>query len=137
MMITGYYAFEAAHRLHDPSCDSEANRRLFGPCGTMHGHTYRIEVTLRGESLKHGMFVNFTVVDEIVKTHVVGLLDHRTIDDIPYFFDHPSTAEQIAVWIWWELAERFAQRTDARLSEVKVFEGEHFSATVSERDFAS
>ncbi|HPC45429.1 MAG TPA: 6-carboxytetrahydropterin synthase [Candidatus Latescibacteria bacterium] len=135
MRITGYYSFESAHRLHDAGCSNEENAALYGPCQTIHGHTYRLEVTLEGSKLEHGMFLNFEKVDEIVRDHVIKHLDHHMIDDEPYFRSHPSTAEELARWIWGQIEPHFARLAGCRLAEVKVFEGEHFSACVDRSDF--
>lgn len=134
MKITGHYTFESAHRLRDAGCSDAENEQLFGPCGTIHGHTYRLEVTLQGDRLEHGMFINFSTVDEIVRSRVIARLDHRMIDDESYFQDHPSTAEEVAKWVWAQIEPAFEATTQAKLLEVKVFEGEHFSASVGRED---
>jgi len=129
MKITARYTFEAAHRLHDPALSPEENARVFGPCAEVHGHTYRLEVSLRGSRVEHGMLINFADLDALVKSRVIALLDHRFINDLPYFREHPSTAEGLARWVWQQLAPLF-ERGEVSLEEVTVFEGERFSETV-------
>lgn len=129
MRITARYTFAAAHRLVDPSIPPEENERLFGPCARLHGHTYRLDVSLAGDTLAHGMLANFVDIDGIVREHVIDRLDHRCVEEIPRFRDVPSTAEEMARWIWRELAPHFAGGP-ARLAEITLWEGDRHSATV-------
>jgi 6-pyruvoyltetrahydropterin/6-carboxytetrahydropterin synthase len=128
MRITARYTFESAHRLCDPALSDAENAALYGPCSRTHGHTYRLEVTLSGEALEHGMLVNFADLDALVKRLVIERLDHREIAALPHFRERPCTVEELTRWVWDELAPHFADR--ARLEQVTVFEGERFSATV-------
>lgn len=53
-----------------------------GPCRNVHGHSYRLEVTVIGvpnaDSLspKQGMVLDFSELKTIVKTHVIDRFDH-------------------------------------------------------------
>ena len=134
MKVTARYTFESAHRLDDPTLSADRNTALYGPCARTHGHTYRLEITLAGDALEHGMLINFTDLDALVYERVIGLLDHRLVNDIPYFAEHPSTAECLAQWAWEQLSPHFGDGTShptVALEEVTVYEGERFSATVA------
>jgi len=73
--VTKEFHFEAAHFL--PGYD--------GLCANLHGHSYRLLVTLRGEILKditspkNGMVVDFSDLKAIVEREVVTVLDHSLI----------------------------------------------------------
>lgn len=86
--IRRVYIWHAAHRLpHVPTGHK---------CRRMHGHTYRVTVTARGEvqatGPEAGMVMDFARLDMIVGTY--ASLDHTTINDA---IDNP-TAENIAAW---------------------------------------
>jgi 6-pyruvoyltetrahydropterin/6-carboxytetrahydropterin synthase len=76
---------------------------------------------------KTGMVINMADM-KIILDEILQSLDHRHLDlDIEYFSRHPSTSENLAVYIW----EQFEKRLfgyDCDLAEVKVDETEHNSA---------
>lgn len=93
--ISKTFTFEAAHHLphHD------------GKCKHPHGHSYRVEIILRGpidddeESCKRGMVVDYSDVSAVFKREIHAKLDHQDLnvvlaDDIPV-----TTAEWLAAWI--------------------------------------
>lgn len=75
-----------------------------GKCSRLHGHSYRLEVALGGplqsEGPAAGMIEDFDVLSRVVKTVVVGELDHRSLNEL---IENP-TAERIVIWIWDRLA---------------------------------
>ena len=133
MKITARYEFEAAHRLRDPALSPEENERLYGPCSRVHGHTYLLEITLQGEVVSHGMLFDFNDIEALVKEHVIALLDHQFINDIPAFQNMPTTAESIACWVWHRLEPLLAD-APAVLETVTVSEGPRFSASATRGD---
>jgi 6-pyruvoyltetrahydropterin/6-carboxytetrahydropterin synthase len=84
------FHFAAAHRLP----------RYDGPCFRLHGHNYKLFVTVAGEpDPQSGMFLDFEVLRRIVNDQVLSRCDHRYLND---FIENP-TAEHIAIWIWDQL----------------------------------
>ena len=63
-----------------------------GPCKNIHGHTYRLSVTLIGEQIqeennpKEGMVIDFTDFKRIVKENVIDVFDHTLVlkNDTPH-----------------------------------------------------
>jgi 6-pyruvoyltetrahydropterin/6-carboxytetrahydropterin synthase len=63
-----------------------------GPCKNIHGHTYKLSVTLVGELIlqegnpKEGMVIDFTDFKRIVKDNVIDVFDHTLVlkDDTPH-----------------------------------------------------
>lgn len=49
-----------------------------GCCESLHGHNYRVSVTVEGDPDEHGLVVDFLVLREIME-ELVGRLDHRTL----------------------------------------------------------
>ncbi len=92
--------FEAAHRLVGD----------FGPATRTHGHTYRMEVIVRGESLSE----DGTLYDiGELRAHVEDLgssLHYRDLDDVPDLAGVNTTAEAVADYCWEKLAPPLRNR---------------------------
>lgn len=99
--------FSAAHRLHSPALSDAENLATYGKCNHKHGHghNYNVEVVVKGElNPRTGMVMNITELKECIRTAIMEPMDHKNLDiDVPYFADKPSTAENIAVYMWQEL----------------------------------
>jgi len=119
VVIRKHFRFEAAHVLpHHP-----------GKCSRLHGHSYRLEVAVRGPLQEHGpaqgMVLDFDEISELVRPLVVERLDHASLNDV---LSNP-TAEHIAFWIWDALAEKLPQ-----LDEIVVWETPTACAVVRAED---
>ncbi len=115
--------FNAAHRLHNPAHSAEWNRATFGPCNNpnFHGHNYDLEVCVEGEiDPATGYVVDVAVIRDLIDAHVHALLDHRNLNlDVEWFRDRLPSAENIAVFIWEQLASRIPA---GRLALVRLWE---------------
>ena len=115
------YVFSAAHRLHAPGLSDEENRALYGKCNNPngHGHNYTLEVTAAGPiDDATGMVIDLIELDTTVRG-VLDTLDHKHIDrEVPAFADQTSTAENLVIYLWSELALRLA----GRLRHLKLWE---------------
>lgn len=69
-------------------------------CGSLHGHTYKIEVVIEGEN-KSGMIIDFADLRNSLRT-TLGLYDHKCFND---FLVYPSV-ENICELIKGKLQER-------------------------------
>lgn len=121
--LTQQFEFSAAHRLHCPDLDDEANRRTFGKCNNPsgHGHNYVVEVTVKGSpDQRHGAVLPLPQFEQMVRERVIDRLDHTHLnEDTPEFHDVNPTVENIARVIWDMLAAHVAP---ARLHRVAVWE---------------
>ncbi len=86
MLITKEFTFDSAHFLAD----------YYGKCERVHGHTYKLAVTLEGEVQENGLLIDFALLKQIVKNRILNKLDHQMLNDI---IPVPS-AENIAIWVW-------------------------------------
>lgn len=87
------------------------------PCGAMHGHSYRVELHLRGPlDPVLGWVLDFGELSRIARP-LIATLDHACLNDIPGL-ENP-TSEQLCLW----LAERLAPALPA-LVAVEVQETE-------------
>jgi len=70
--VTKEFSFEMAHALWNYD----------GPCKNVHGHSYRLYVTLSGSPLndimnpKNGMVIDFADIGNIVKKNIINVFDH-------------------------------------------------------------
>lgn len=115
------YSFAAAHRLHAPALSDEENRALYGKCNNPngHGHNYTVEVSVAGPvDGATGMVADMAAMDRTVRS-VLDQLDFHHLDrELAAFAERPSTAENIVVYLWDELAPRF----EGRLRHLKLWE---------------
>lgn len=73
--ITKAAAFDAAHHLHQGPADSRHRR--------MHGHSFRVEATLRGPAQpRTGWVEDLSALDEALRA-VAAELDHSLLNDHP------------------------------------------------------
>jgi 6-pyruvoyltetrahydropterin/6-carboxytetrahydropterin synthase len=97
-LLTKIFRFEAAHHL-------PGHR---GKCARLHGHSYTLEVTLRGPikqvagASDDGMVMDFDDLSQLVKQAVIERLDHQDLNEVTGI---RTTAENLAYWIWDALLE--------------------------------
>lgn len=84
--VTQVFRFEAAHQLpwHP------------GRCRDLHGHGYRLEVTVTGAVGPTGIVLDFADLAEVVQREVISRYDHRYLNEL---LDNP-TAELLAHEVW-------------------------------------
>lgn len=86
--------FEAAHRLVGD----------FGPAARMHGHTYRMEVIVRGESLADdGTLYDIGKLRPAVDD-LAASLHYQNLNELPELAGVNTTAEAVANYCWERLA---------------------------------
>ena len=86
--------FEAAHRLVGD----------FGPATRQHGHTYRMEVILRGERLKKDRTLYDIGQLSPAVEKLAASLHYRDLNDVPDLAGVNTTAEAVAHYCWERLA---------------------------------
>ena len=88
-----------------------------GKCSRLHGHSYRLEVTvagpLRTAGPATGMVVDFDVLARTVRRAVIDVLDHSSLNDA---IENP-TSENIVAWIWRALEPELPQLEELTLWE--------------------
>ncbi len=105
MRLDVEFWFAAAHRLP----------RYDGPCFRMHGHNYRMFVTVEGETdLRSGMIADFGAIKATVQERVLSKIDHQNLNEI---LENP-TAENIARWVFEALEPKLAGLREVRLYEL-------------------
>lgn len=73
--ITKQFSFETGHALYGYD----------GKCKNVHGHSYKLSVTVIGQpisdntNVKFGMVIDFSDLKKIVKEEIVDIFDHATV----------------------------------------------------------
>ena len=130
--VTKRFHFEMAHSLY----------KYDGLCRNIHGHSYNLEVTLKGEPRnrpghpKDGMVMDFGDLKRIVKEHVVNRFDHaltvnrlvsegqvemlRKTSDRILVVDFQPTTENLAAYIAGILQQHLPP--EAKLFSIRLYE---------------
>ena len=130
--MTKEFGFEMAHALWNYD----------GACRNIHGHSYKLFVTVAGppgqdpDHPKFGMVIDFTDLKALVKEPVVDFLDHslvvfrraegETLDAVRalyekvYVFDFQPTCENLVLYIVEKISQKLPQGVD--LCTVKLYE---------------
>jgi 6-pyruvoyltetrahydropterin/6-carboxytetrahydropterin synthase len=116
------YSFAAGHAL----------RGYKGKCENIHGHNYRVRVTIAGEQLNSiGLLVDFVDVRAAIKS-LVEPLDHRFLNDLAPFDKLNPSAENLAKYIS-EGLELKVRPEGLQVKNVTVWETDLTSATYRSR----
>ncbi len=81
-------------------------RNYNGKCENPHGHNWKVKVTVRVEELDQcDLGIDFTLLKKIVK-EVIDQLDHKDLNELPFFQDVNTSSERIAEFIYKEVDSR-------------------------------
>ena len=116
LTITKDFAFDASHSLRNPKWSREINEETYGKCINLHGHTYKLSVTLEGTE-ENGMIINFSKLKEIVNREIIEKFDHQNLNN---FYALP-TCEIMVKDIFMRL-RLFLNGLNYRLKRVDLYE---------------
>jgi 6-pyruvoyltetrahydropterin/6-carboxytetrahydropterin synthase len=89
--VTKEFSFEMAHALWNYD----------GPCRNVHGHSYRLFVTISGVPVddpgdpKNGMVIDFTDLKNIVRKEIIDVFDHAVTVSGNYDMDRIGTLKSM------------------------------------------
>jgi len=105
-----------------------ALRGYKGKCENVHGHNYRVQVTIEGQQLDSiGLLVDFVEVKKVMN-RIIDRLDHQFINDLAPFDTINPSAENMAKYFHDEIVSGLNAGT-VRVREVKIWETDTASAT--------
>ena len=114
-------SFAAAHNL----------RGFRGKCENLHGHNWKVEVVLRGNSLEgNGMLVDFGEIKAATRA-TLEELDHKYLNELPFFVQNNPSSENIARFLFERLSEKL-NTDNRRLHSVTAWESADACATYME-----
>lgn len=112
--ITKEFTFAAAHKLEN----------YVGKCANLHGHEFKLLVTVSGEPDESGMILDFKNLKKIVEKNVIEKLDHTYINDMLFLAEGDEifnpTAELLGNWIFNHLVKYLPRFL--KLEEIKLYE---------------
>ncbi|MCR8631136.1 6-carboxytetrahydropterin synthase QueD [Paenibacillus radicis (ex Xue et al. 2023)] len=113
VLVSKEFTFDSAHHLH---CYE-------GKCKSLHGHTYKLQVIMRGKVDERGISIDFGDIKRIAKERIMDLLDHRYLNDVLPLMN--TTAENMVVWMYEQLDQALREESlypKVRLEEVRLWE---------------
>jgi len=112
--------FAAAHQL----------RGYKGKCENMHGHNWRVQVSISSEKLNDiGIVMDFHDLKKETNEAILSL-DHSYLNEVFPFTEINPSSENIAKWIFESLKKRL--ENSVKVNSVTVWESENSSATYYE-----
>ncbi|MBC7913131.1 MAG: 6-carboxytetrahydropterin synthase QueD [Pyrinomonadaceae bacterium] len=117
MILYKQFTFDSAHFL--------PNLPEGHPCKSLHGHTYHLTVYVEGDVLtEQGWVIDFKDLKKAVQP-VIGLVDHKLLNDIEGLQN--PTSELLAIWFWDNLKPDLPQLKKIELKETPtsgvIYEG--------------
>lgn len=110
--------FAAAHRLVNYQ----------GDCENLHGHNWNVDVTVSARELDTaGLGIDFKILKRETK-ELLGELDHKYLNDLPFFAEISPSSEQIARFLFERLSDRLDSE-NVRVERVTVWESDYACAS--------
>lgn len=103
MILCNEFTFDSAHKLDNYD----------GKCGSLHGHTYKLQICIKGEVQENGLVLDLKDFKSVVFKNVLDMLDHKFINDI---IKQSTSVENVSIWIWNQLKDSLP------LYEVRLWE---------------
>jgi 6-pyruvoyltetrahydropterin/6-carboxytetrahydropterin synthase len=113
VLVSKEFTFDSAHHLH----------QYEGKCQNLHGHTYKLQVIMRGKVDHRGITIDFNDIKRIVKAKITDRLDHTYLNEVLPPMN--TTAENMVVWIYEQIQEELASEQLApriQLEEIRLWE---------------
>lgn len=116
-------------RVEETFSSGHALRGYKGKCENVHGHNYRVRVTLAGPKLNEiGLLVDFTELKRVLRGIIAGI-DHQFLNDLDAFKVENPSAENLAKYFYHETQRALSGlHQGARITEVIVWETDTSSA---------
>jgi len=110
--------FSAAHNL----------RNFRGKCEALHGHNWKVEVVLSGKNLDDsGVVLDFAEV-KAATSEIMSEIDHRYLNELPFFVENNPSSENIARYIFHRLQEKM-DNDRVRIRRVTAWESQDACAS--------
>jgi 6-pyruvoyltetrahydropterin/6-carboxytetrahydropterin synthase len=106
-----------------------ALRGYRGKCENVHGHNYRVRVTVEGPQLDSiGLLCDFVELKQVIR-EIIGRLDHQFINDLEPFQTANPSAENIAKYFYDQVTRQMKGLPGgARVADIVVWETDAASA---------
>ena len=92
-----------------------------GECENLHGHNWKVEVTVASKELDSiGMVVDFKDLKKIV-SGILEELDHNYLNETSYFKEVNPTSENIAKFVYSQVQEKLTPK-QLKVDVVRIWE---------------
>src|SRR5262245_46611780 len=119
--VTRRFTFAAAHRYARPEWSDLQNRAHFGPLASIHGHTYTLDVTIRGPvDPRTGMVIDLDELKRVVGESVLARFDHAFLNEDLAFPPGVLPTTENLVRVAWDLLT--AKLGAERLARLRLWE---------------
>ena len=103
-------------------------REIGGKCERLHGHNWKIEVYVTGETLgEDGLLIDFKFIKKATEK-VLHELDHRFLNELEHFKKINPSSENIARYIY-EAVSQDLNNKKVRVNRVTAWESDSACAT--------
>jgi 6-pyruvoyltetrahydropterin/6-carboxytetrahydropterin synthase len=114
-------SFAAAHNLNNYQ----------GECENLHGHNWRVEVTVTARELdRAGLGIDFKILKGETK-ELLNTLDHKYLNDLPFFEGQSPSSENISRFIFMELGKKL-NNGNVKVETITVWESDFACASYYE-----
>ena len=127
--ITKEFLFDAAHKLERQDLSPEENQKIYGKCYRLHGHTFKMHITVSGQVDENGMIINFADLKTLVQSQIISRYDHNYLNDLPEFKNRPATVENLIQSVYERLSPVLNDQK-LKLQRITVYETPTSFATI-------
>ena len=120
--VTKRFTFEAAHSL---------GKGYVGKCAHLHGHSYKVEVTVEGEELNAvDMLMDFSLLKKIATDKIVSKYDHTFLNESLVKRENTNSTAEVMARKFFETLKDFLENNypeewrGKRIARVAVWETE-------------
>lgn len=113
VLVSKEFTFDSAHHLHEYE----------GKCQSLHGHTYKLQVIMKGKPDPRGIVIDFADIKRIAKERVLDRLDHQYLNEVLPLMN--TTAENMVVWIFEQIDKALLEEgwmPKVVLQEIRLWE---------------
>lgn len=125
VVVSKTFTFDSAHRLDD----------YIGKCANLHGHTYKLEVQVKGRTDHRGIVIDFGDLKQIVNEQIIQKYDHKFLNDLLPFH---TTAENMVIFFF-QIIDNYLKKLinaqDIELQRVRLWETPTSYAEITREEF--
>jgi 6-pyruvoyltetrahydropterin/6-carboxytetrahydropterin synthase len=98
-----------------------------GDCENLHGHNWKVEVTITAHELDHaGLAIDFKVLKRETNA-LLDELDHKYVNQHPFFTEISPSSENIARYLYFEMGKRL-NNDNITVERIGVWESDNACA---------
>lgn len=117
--------------VEDKFSSAHALRGYKGKCENLHGHNWKVFVSVKGNSLDDiGLVIDFHELKKYLKD-VLNTIDHTNINETEFFSETNPSSENLARYIYESMEQKLNSysKNTVYMESVKVYESEKSSCT--------